>query len=103
MLKYNIEEKLKTLTQEEFNLAIKNLHKLLGVTKSTIWKWRNIKFNEKKEIKAKHLIDLANFFDCKVTDIYSYQSEVPALASLKENKITEKIKARHKITIPAEQ
>jgi hypothetical protein len=83
MLKYTIYEKMKSLNQKDYEFAIKQIPKLMAVGTSTFYRWMRIGINEKAEISAKHLFDLAAIFECDAQDLFNYKSPMKPFSKLR--------------------
>lgn len=83
MYKYSIYDRLKKLTQSDYEFAIKQIPKLMGVAQSTFYKWMRTGINEKGEMSAKYLFDLANILECDVQDLFNYKSPLKPFSKLR--------------------
>ena len=68
-LKYNIEKILNEIPYDKRNLVLKELENKTGLSYERLYKIRNLKKDDTGEMKVKHLVIIAKFFNVSLEDI----------------------------------
>lgn len=68
-LKYNIEKLLNEMPYDKRNTVLKELETITGLSYDRLYKIRNLKKNDTGEMKVKHLVIIAKFFNVALEQI----------------------------------
>ena len=75
MYKYNILQKLKQLSVEDYQISWEFFPEALNITKHTWKKWIYLKKCDPAEIRLSQLQLIASFFDCPIEEIINENEE----------------------------
>jgi len=71
-LKYKLLEKLEELNYKDYQIAIQELPRVLGITPRTFRRYLKTRIFESYSISGDSLVKLSQFFNCKVEDLLNY-------------------------------
>ena len=82
-LKFTINDKLNQLPYIDRELAVRALPRALGITKTTFYRWRMAKTDQRQDILGEKLIMLASFFKCSIIELFTVPPQSLSQSDLK--------------------